>query len=75
MFVKNYPHELIETLTPLELTFVNQKIHETLSNTEFKNEKDTYLKLREKFNEIIGNPKYSIERAAVSSAHGGDFVY
>ncbi len=47
--VKNYPHELIETL----------------NNTEFKNEKDTYLKLRERFNEIIGNPEYSIERAVL----------
>ena len=47
--VKNYPHELIEML----------------SSTEFKNEKDTYLKLRERFNEIIGNPEYSIERAVL----------
>ena len=47
--VKNYPYELVEML----------------NNTEFKNEKETYLKLRERFNEIIGNPKYSIERAAL----------
>jgi len=47
--VKNCPYELIKIL----------------SNIEFKNEKDTYLKLRERFNEIIGNPKYSIERAAL----------
>ena len=47
--VKNYPHKLVEML----------------NNTEFKNERDTYLKLRERFNEIIGNPEYSIERAAL----------
>jgi len=47
--VKNRPYELIEML----------------SNADFKNEKETYLKLRERFNEIIGNPEYSIERAAL----------
>ena len=47
--VKNYPHKLVEML----------------NNTEFKNERDTYLKLRERFNEIIGNPEYCIERAAL----------
>jgi len=47
--VKNNPHELIETL----------------KNEEFKNEKDAYLKLRERFNDIIGNPEQRIERAAL----------
>lgn len=36
-----------------------------LKNTEFKNDRETYFKLRERFNEIIGNPEYSVERAAL----------
>ncbi|KUJ94434.1 MULTISPECIES: DNA adenine methylase [Archaeoglobus] len=47
--VKNNPAELIEAL----------------NNPHFKNEKETYLKLRKRFNEIIGNPEYSVERASL----------
>jgi len=43
---------------PLELI-------EILKLNSFKNEKEIYLKLRTRFNEIIGNQKYDIERAAL----------
>ncbi len=38
---------------------------EALKNDEFKNDRSTYLKLRKRFNEIMGKPEYRVERAAL----------
>ncbi len=47
--IKSKPDELIEVL----------------KNKELKNEKSVYYKLRDRFNEIIGDPKYDVERATL----------
>ena len=47
--IKKYPLELIKQI----------------SSPDYKNDKETYLKQRERFNEIIGNSKFKVERAAL----------